>query len=485
VLPCTPSAPLAAIPGIGFCTEDSNLGRLPGWEAHTYGYHGDDGHAFNGPGRSIPYGPTYTTGDVIGALYDAIQHTISFFKNGKPLGVAFRGVQESTLFPMVGLRSPDEEVVVNFGASGYSVDVAGLLLAAKQRLMDSILAVQLPLTTAGASSAAAAGAAGRGGGSDGQGGGSSGPAEGRSSQQQQQQQRPGEQQQMEELLDDKGPTQMEVDRDPGVAALLEALLGQPAAQQQQQQQPNGSSSSSRSSKDAAAQPLLPALVFEYLLHHRCWQTAEVVARDVLCLADSRKERAAQGGGTPAEQLHPHKRGSALCSSRQEPDGDVAMGDGEDEHPHPAAASSSSGQHSKAAAAAAAAAAAGGSEATPSSSGVLSAAQVADAVVRQQVYDRVLQGHLDEAAGLLEQHCGDTFLQQRPRLLFRLRLQQFVELLRSQSASAEAVLLYGRRELGPLVAGADEEEMLAEALSLLAYADPAASPCAHLLRPSQR
>jgi hypothetical protein len=32
---------------------------------------------------------------------------------------------------------------------------------------------------------------------------------------------------------------------------------------------------------------------------------------------------------------------------------------------------------------------------------------------------------------------------------------------------------------------EEEELLSDALSLLAYADPAASPCGHLLRPGQR
>lgn len=34
--------------GIGYQREDVVLSRLPGWEEHSYGYHGDDGHCFAG-----------------------------------------------------------------------------------------------------------------------------------------------------------------------------------------------------------------------------------------------------------------------------------------------------------------------------------------------------------------------------------------------------------------------------------------------------
>ena len=67
-LPCThPLAhafPLCDRPaGIGFSTADVKLDRLPGWEPHSYGYHGDDGHAFSGRGTGRAYGPVYTTGE--------------------------------------------------------------------------------------------------------------------------------------------------------------------------------------------------------------------------------------------------------------------------------------------------------------------------------------------------------------------------------------------------------------------------------------
>ncbi len=52
-------SPLA---GIGFCVADFQPDRLPGWEPHSYGYHGDDGHACQGSGKGCAFGPTYTTG---------------------------------------------------------------------------------------------------------------------------------------------------------------------------------------------------------------------------------------------------------------------------------------------------------------------------------------------------------------------------------------------------------------------------------------
>ena len=48
--------------GIGFATSEVQLDRLPGWDSHSYGYHGDDGCAFKGSGKGNAYGPTFTAG---------------------------------------------------------------------------------------------------------------------------------------------------------------------------------------------------------------------------------------------------------------------------------------------------------------------------------------------------------------------------------------------------------------------------------------
>ena len=163
--PNVPSVPqpCAALPraGIGFSSAEVKLDRLPGWEPHSYGYHGDDGHAFSGRGTGRAYGPTYTTGGVephaalpiahsrflaiapspsppaarcstppptihataltqsphplsssegdwVGVVLNRIDGTISFCKKGYDLGVAFSGVgPDERLYPAVGFRTPD------------------------------------------------------------------------------------------------------------------------------------------------------------------------------------------------------------------------------------------------------------------------------------------------------------------------------------------------------------------------------------------
>ncbi|GLI60772.1 hypothetical protein VaNZ11_003004 [Volvox africanus] len=136
--------------GIGFCTEDVILARLPGWELHSYGYHGDDGHAFSGSGNGRPFGPPYTTGDVVGALFNKAERSISYFKNGAPLGVAFRDIQESSpLYPCVGMRTKGEEVVANFGAGSSSepfrTDFGAIRANFQRQVMASVCNTELPL----------------------------------------------------------------------------------------------------------------------------------------------------------------------------------------------------------------------------------------------------------------------------------------------------------------------------------------------------
>ena len=52
--------------GIGLADKSVNMNRLPGWEKDSYGYHGDDGNSFSSSGNGKKYGPTFTTGDIIG-----------------------------------------------------------------------------------------------------------------------------------------------------------------------------------------------------------------------------------------------------------------------------------------------------------------------------------------------------------------------------------------------------------------------------------
>jgi hypothetical protein len=159
-------------------------------------------------------------------------------------------------------------------------------------------------------------------------------------------------------------------------------------------------------------------------------------------------------------------------------------------------------------------------AAAAAAGAFSEADVQDALRRQKIYSAVCAGHVADSLAVVKAQYGPAVLEQHPRLHFKLRVQHFVELVRqageaaaqqpqqqqqggsqasngaaagacagssssSSSNGFEAALAYGRAELGPGSKSEADEELLSDALSLLAYADPAASPCGHLLRESYR
>ncbi|XP_077298586.1 ran-binding protein M isoform X2 [Arctopsyche grandis] len=121
--------------GIGLSAQGVNMNRLPGWDKHSYGYHGDDGHSFCSSGTGQPYGPTFTTGDVIGCGVNLIDNTCFYTKNGHHLGVAFRDLPPN-LYPTVGLQTPGEVVDANFGQQPFVFDIEDMIreLRARTRL---------------------------------------------------------------------------------------------------------------------------------------------------------------------------------------------------------------------------------------------------------------------------------------------------------------------------------------------------------------
>lgn len=110
--------------GIGLSAQGTNLNRLPGWEKLTYGYHGDDGHKFYSTGNGQPYGPTFTTGDVIGCCLNLINYSCFYTKNGIHIGEAFQNLPNMPLYPTVGLQTPNEQLLANFGQHEFVFNFA-------------------------------------------------------------------------------------------------------------------------------------------------------------------------------------------------------------------------------------------------------------------------------------------------------------------------------------------------------------------------
>lgn len=110
--------------GLGLTSAQALLSKQPGWTRESYGYHGDDGNKFNGDCRGNPYGPTFTTGDVIGCGLNLVEGTCFFTKNGNKIGDAFDEIPSNIrLYPTIGLKTPSEEIKANFGQKPFLYDI--------------------------------------------------------------------------------------------------------------------------------------------------------------------------------------------------------------------------------------------------------------------------------------------------------------------------------------------------------------------------
>jgi len=109
-----------------------------GWEEHSWGYHGENGHVFSGPGTEKAYGPKYGTGDIIGCGIDFRDMSAFYTKNGIYLGSAFKKIKDTELFPFVGFKTPGEKIEANFGAKPFKFDIYQLLANEKRELLGRI-----------------------------------------------------------------------------------------------------------------------------------------------------------------------------------------------------------------------------------------------------------------------------------------------------------------------------------------------------------
>ncbi|CAM9483804.1 unnamed protein product [Lampetra fluviatilis] len=129
--------------GIGLSTQEVNMNRLPGWDKYSYGYHGDDGHSFCSSGAGRPYGPTFSTGDVVGCCVNLVNGTAFYTKNGHSLGTAFTDLPPN-LYPTVGLQTPGEVVEANFGGQPFAFDIENHMQEWRARISAAIARFPTP-----------------------------------------------------------------------------------------------------------------------------------------------------------------------------------------------------------------------------------------------------------------------------------------------------------------------------------------------------
>ena len=110
---------------LSFHTQDN----MPGWDNHSYGYHGDDGAIFRG-GRSQKHGPPFGPGDTVGCGLEYSGRKIFFVRNGEFLGYAFKRVGKCVLrkglYPTVGVDTKCP-LFVNFGERPFRFDLRGFI----------------------------------------------------------------------------------------------------------------------------------------------------------------------------------------------------------------------------------------------------------------------------------------------------------------------------------------------------------------------
>ncbi|CAJ0962909.1 unnamed protein product, partial [Mesorhabditis belari] len=133
--------------GVGFGPRTMGTARMPGWDPHSYAYHGDDGYFFTSDGNGREYGPKFKENDTVGAGINLVEQTVFFTLNGKNLGSASKvQISDSAiqLYPALGLQSPDEIVDSNFGQKPFIYNIDKDLQNLQKEVGDEIENVALP-----------------------------------------------------------------------------------------------------------------------------------------------------------------------------------------------------------------------------------------------------------------------------------------------------------------------------------------------------
>lgn len=104
---------------VGIAKSGAALALYPGEDANGWGYWSTGYKANNASvNGSLPYGDSFTTGDVIGVALDLDSGTLKFYKNGASQGEAFTGIS-GTLFAAWG-GYINASATANFGATSFA-----------------------------------------------------------------------------------------------------------------------------------------------------------------------------------------------------------------------------------------------------------------------------------------------------------------------------------------------------------------------------
>jgi len=117
---------------VGVATGTFHLhSRMPGWDAHSYGYHGDDGGIFHASGdMTRRFGPSFGQGDTVGCGVDYVTGGIFYTLNGDFLGYGWTGVDvdflQQELYPTIGVDS-NCPIACNFGERPFEFDLTAVV----------------------------------------------------------------------------------------------------------------------------------------------------------------------------------------------------------------------------------------------------------------------------------------------------------------------------------------------------------------------
>ncbi|KAL9000973.1 MAG: hypothetical protein Q9169_000457 [Polycauliona sp. 2 TL-2023] len=125
--------------GIGFSGPKVSLDKLPGWEPESWGWHGDDGNTFCCQSTGKRYGPTFTTGDVVGCGINFMTGSAFFTKNGVHQGNAFRDLKDINVYPSVGMKRPHAQLRVNFGQRPFVFDIDDMIKREREAISEAII----------------------------------------------------------------------------------------------------------------------------------------------------------------------------------------------------------------------------------------------------------------------------------------------------------------------------------------------------------